>query len=549
MEIKNTIIKILNRNKLSIMFGMFLAGISIFISLAIPFITQYAIDEGIIKKNINLLGLVSGGLIILAGLGYISEIANIYIFTKLSKEFINSVFSKLLNNLCKKNRDFFINHNSGEINQRINEAWDLEELFSSDFFSSLYSLPMLIIAIIVLIRTSIRITIITLVGVMLSILFLGLSNAYIGVNMPTAANKKVVVSSKIQEIILGIFDIRANHASAKFLSSAKSSIKDKSNFSLIFTMKITKYMRASSLMSSLLSIVLLYFCGTKIIDSSLTFGNYFLIIAYVEKITEPIMNLTGLVAQLKPLIVTSNRLEEMFSLTENDNFDLEIMPIEKINSFSLKNISYSYQDTDYSVLSNINIDAEIGDVILIEGKNGSGKSTLLNIISGELQADSGELIINNNKKEVFSDYAIAIQHPFIFNLSLSENIILSDKKDMNKYRKLCNYLQIDKYFDADLLNDENEIQENGKSLSGGQIKLIALARCLYRNNTVIIFDEIISNLDNNLRRIVIDYIEQNKRSHIFILVEHTNEYNELATKHIILKSIEEKKSNEKKFIK
>lgn len=541
MEIKHTIINTVKKNKLIIIFGVFLAGISIATSLAIPFITQYAIDEGITNKNMKLLGIVSIGLIVLAIIGYISEISNIYIFSKISKEFINSIFGKLLRNLCVKKRDFFINHNSGEINQRINEAWDLEELFSSDFFSSLYSLPMLIVAIIVLINTSVQITIITLIGVCLSIVFLGLSNAYIGLNMPEAANKKVSVSSKIQEIILGIFDIRANQASPKFISAAENAVKEKCSFSLGFTMKITKYMRASSLISSLLSIVLLYFCGMKIIDNSLTFGNYFLIVAYVEKITEPIMNLTGLIAQIKPLIVTSSRVEELFGVKDDDLVEQDWNSNDKIKEFCLNNICFRYPDSNTNVLTNVSLKAELGDVVLIHGKNGSGKSTLLNIISGELKANYGYVTINSIKKDAFYDLSIAIQHPFIFNLSLSDNIILFEDKETKKYNNICNYLQFDKYFDSDLLNDEIEIQENGKSLSGGQIKLIALARCLYRNRTVIVFDEIISNLDNELRKIVIEYIKQNRNSHIFLLVEHTNEYDTLANKHINLQTIEEKK--------
>lgn len=549
MEIKSTIVKTLKKHKFLIVLGTLLVGITIAASLSIPFITQYVIDEGITNKNVKLLGILTVVLFLLAIVGYISEISNIYIFTKISKEFINTIFSKLLSNLSLKSKRFFTNHTSGEINQRINEAWDLEEVFSADFFSSLYSLPMLIVAIIVLIKTSITITIITLVGVFFSILFLGLSNAYIGMNMPEAANKKVTVASKIQEIILGIFDIRANRASSKFIWDAENAVKDKCEFSLKFTMKITKYMRASSLVSSLLSIVLLYFCGMKIIDDTLTFGNYFLIVAYVEKITEPIMNLTGLVAQIKPLMVTATRIEEMFGLTPEDFSMSDTKSYKKIESISLCNITYQYPESNVQTLNNISLEANLGDIILVHGKNGSGKSTLLDILSGEIKADSGKIYINNEMSDIISDLSIAIQHPFIFNLSLKDNIVLSEIYDNEKYRFICEYLQFSKYFDPELLNENINIQENGKSLSGGQIKLIALARSLYRDRTIVIFDEIISNLDSSLRQLVLKYIDNNKNKHIFILVEHTNDYDEIANKHIRLKSIEKKINNEKRIIK
>ena len=93
MEIKSTIVKTLKKHKFLIVLGTLLVGITIAASLSIPFITQYVIDEGITNKNVKLLGILTVVLFLLAIVGYISEISNIYIFTKISKEFINTIFN------------------------------------------------------------------------------------------------------------------------------------------------------------------------------------------------------------------------------------------------------------------------------------------------------------------------------------------------------------------------------------------------------------------------------------------------------------------------
>lgn len=528
MNIKKLFIDVAKKHACVLIIGVLLAGVSMVTSMAIPFIIQSAIDDGIGKNNIELLKILSLILVAIAILGYIFEILNIYIFTKVSKEFTKSVFSKILKNLCLKKNNFFVDHNSGEINQRINEAWELEDIFSPDFFSSIYSLPMLIVAIIILINTSTEITIITLGGVVISVVFIGLSNSYIGKHMQVVLDKRVDVNSKIQEIILGVFEIRSNLSNKIFTDKADSSIAEKCKSSLRFTMGVTTLMRASNVFSTLLSIVLLYFSGNNIINGTMTIGTYFLIVAYVQKVTEPLMELTGLVAQIKPLIITAKRIEEKFEHNFNDIPDYEILNNINVSKISIKNISFAYPETSESIITNFNLTAKIGDTVLIKGANGSGKSTLLNLICGELRCDSGEILFDDVSENQQNCLSLARQHPFIFNLSLKENIILAEEFSEEKYQNILKVFKFNEYFESDILNNSVDIQENGKDLSGGQIKLIALARCMYRNRSIIILDEIISNLDSNLRKIVVDYIGQLKKEHILILVEHTSEFDYLA---------------------
>lgn len=540
MSVKKIFVNIAKKNAFILIVGMIFAGLAIAASMAIPFVTQIAIDSGIGSQNIKLLGMLSIVLVALSITGSVFEILNIYVFTKVSKKFTESVFKKILSNLCRKNHNYFVEQSSGEINQRINEAWDLEEFFSPEFFSSVYSLPTLIVAIIVLINTNVQITIITFVGVLLSIAFIGINNLYIGKNMPSIMDKRVDVSSRIQEMILGIYEIRSNSACRTFIDRTNNSINDKCKNSFKFSMGVTTFVRASSVCASLLSIVLLYFSGIEIINETLTIGTYFLIVSYVEKITEPLMQVTGLVGQIKPLLITAKRIESNFNTDINDLIDVSKSSHDSISKLEINKLCYTYPGHVSPTISDFSLSSHKGDVILLKGVNGSGKSTLVDLLIGELKSDSGEILFDSkNNVNPMECISIARQHPFIFNLSLKDNIILGEPYSSEKYNSILSALRFDEYFSDELLSNKTIIQENGKSLSGGQIKLIAFARCLYRNRSIIILDEIMSNLDADLRKIVVDYIEKEKSNHITLLIEHTNDYNNLGTITINLRQNEE----------
>lgn len=263
MSVKTIFFKSVRKHIITLIIGLLFGGLSIAASLLIPFITQAAIDDAIGMNNIALLGKLCIYLFFVSVGGIVFDLLNVYLFTKVSKSFIQDLFHRILSNLlCKKN-SFFVQQNSGEINQRINEAWELEDFFSAEFFSCIFSIPTLIAAIIILINTSVEITIVTIIGVLISVFFMGMCNAYIGKNMPHVLDKKVSVSSKIQEMILGVFEIRATATNNLFINSADHSVKSKSSTSLRFTMGVTTFMRLSSISATLLSVIILYLSGVN----------------------------------------------------------------------------------------------------------------------------------------------------------------------------------------------------------------------------------------------------------------------------------------------
>lgn len=295
-------------------------------------------------------------------------------------------------------------------------------------------------------------------------------------------------------------------------------------------MVIPAFFNATATLTSVLLVGILYLSGIEIIAGTLTFGTYYLIVAYAQKVISPVLQTGSIVNSLKPVFILAKRIKKHFSLDEDDHNPTLISMPKEISSIKVKNITYRYPGTSQNILTNLSFEATKGDIVLLKGVNGSGKTTLLNILCGEIRQNHGFVLFDDGESDSQCYLSIVRQRSYIFSLTLQENIVLFEPFDKKRYNEILTTLQFDSYFDKDLVSGRTVIQENGNALSGGQIKIISFARCLYRKRPILILDEIFSNLDTNMRNLILNFFQTHREDYISILVEHTNEFDYLANK-------------------
>ncbi len=192
-------------------------------------------------------------------------------------------------------------------------------------------------------------------------------------------------------------------------------------------------------------------------------------------------------------------------LNNNTSIGINSLELKEDTIIELKNVSFFYKNTKFPGLTDINLKFNFGEKIAIYGKSGSGKSTLANILTGLIYPEKGAIYINNKKinKYQISSYQSLIslvpQDIYLTNGSIKENIILGDKDkinfDQNKYNTAINFSKLNDLIDIKKDN-ENFLGETGSQLSGGQKQRIGIARSLYKESKIIVFDESTNSLDN-----------------------------------------------------
>jgi ABC-type multidrug transport system fused ATPase/permease subunit len=230
---------------------------------------------------------------------------------------------------------------------------------------------------------------------------------------------------------------------------------------------------------------------------------------------------------------TSSGLKNLYEELKNNNTDdflqnLDEFKFEKY--LKLENISFQYTELGDLILKNINIQIPAFSKVGILGESGSGKSTLIDIILGLLNLSNGELIIDGvvisekNKKKWQSKIGYVPQQVQLLDASIAENIAFGidiSKIDMEKVEEVSRIANLHDFVKQKLSKGYDTIVgENGARISGGQKQRIAIARSLYHDPSVIIFDEATSSLDPFNERVVLDAINNLRRKITIISITH-----------------------------
>ena len=204
-------------------------------------------------------------------------------------------------------------------------------------------------------------------------------------------------------------------------------------------------------------------------------------------------------------------------------------PLPFKHSISLKRIGFRYSPQTPYILNHLNLVIAKGGRIGFVGTTGSGKSTLLDIIMGLLQPTDGMLEVDGqavtlgNQRAWQTHVAHVPQAIFLADSSIEENIAFGVPKDQIDHQRVklaAQQAQIADSIESWPQGYQTFVGERGIRLSGGQRQRIGIARALYKQADVIIFDEATSSLDNETEQAVMQAIDGLSKDLTLLIIAH-----------------------------
>lgn len=192
------------------------------------------------------------------------------------------------------------------------------------------------------------------------------------------------------------------------------------------------------------------------------------------------------------------------------------------NAIVAKNIFFAYPGSDKNALEEIDVTIKNGEKIAIVGENGSGKTTFINLLTGLYRPTSGEIFVNGKTptlENTSKEAGVVSQDFFLFSFMLGENVASSRDVDM-KNAKLA--LETSGFGDKYPLETYlyKDIDEDGVDVSGGEAQKIALARAIYGDKKLLLFDEPTSKLDPKSEMKVFESFNEVSKGKTAIFVSH-----------------------------
>lgn len=192
------------------------------------------------------------------------------------------------------------------------------------------------------------------------------------------------------------------------------------------------------------------------------------------------------------------------------------------NAIVAKNICFAYPGSDKNALEEIDVTIKNGEKIAIVGENGSGKTTFINLLTGLYRPTSGEIFVNGKTptlENTSKEAGVVSQDFFLFSFMLGENVASSRDVDMKNAKLALETSGFgDKYpVETYLYKD---IDEEGVDVSGGEAQKIALARAIYGDKKLLLFDEPTSKLDPKSEMKVFESFNEVSKGKTAIFVSH-----------------------------
>ena len=222
------------------------------------------------------------------------------------------------------------------------------------------------------------------------------------------------------------------------------------------------------------------------------------------------------------LIIELENKNQVFPLTQNNPNQTEFIKLKFID------VSFSYNELNDQIFNNFNFSIQKGDVIGICGASGAGKTTFINLLLGLIKPTKGsiefnDMNINDNVPNWYSLISYVPQNIFLYDDTILKNITFnfSDKNyDEQLLQKSIQKSQIKEFISKLPQGIDTHVGEKGVKISGGQLQRIGIARAIYKNSEILIFDESTSSLDQKVEKELMNDIYGLSKNMTTIIISH-----------------------------
>ena len=279
----------------------------------------------------------------------------------------------------------------------------------------------------------------------------------------------------------------------------------------VFTARTMSFLMPSIQMISNALVLGVYIIGAILINDAIglnkmeLFSNMVVFTSYAMQIIMSFMMLVMVFMNLPRASVSAKRINEVLEMdTLIKEGNREHGDNNHLGEVEFKNVSFKYPDAEDYIIKNVSFKANKGEVIAFIGSTGCGKSTIVNLVPRFYDVTEGEVFVNGyNVKEYKKNtlnnmIGYVSQKATLFTGTIKSNVMFGNNglpDNINNLESSINTAQAIDFIDN--LDDkfDSYVAQGGKNLSGGQKQRLSIARAIYRDPKIFIFDDSFSALD------------------------------------------------------
>lgn len=518
--------------------GFLTIFINIF-ALAVPLFTMSVYDR-VVPNNATetLFVLASGVVIILLFDIYFKSVRN-HIIEKVGKKlgvYLEEELMKRMLNIKSEYDNMLV----GSKANLFRELSQIRDFFATKSIIQVIDLPFFFLAIFVIFLISPAVAAVPIIVAILIIIF----NVIMQIPISNLSKKNIEnVQSKnsyLVETIQGSEIIKLSNASSTKLfnwrnlvaitDSISQKIQSLNVFSLNLSQTVVQFVTMAVIVVGVFEIA----------NKNLTVGGLIAVTILSSRAMVPVIQTSMMVIRFKEIKESLNNINEFWHLPLENDKNLEVGIGRLKGDIEFKDINFFYKGSKYASLENTNLKIKAGEKIGIIGQTGAGKTTFLRLLTGLDSPSSGSIYLDGHEistihpVEIRQNIGVMPQEPFLFSGTLKENIELSNPISKERMMSLIKLTGLDELVKKSGQGDGLQVGEKGSNLSVGQRHLVALARAILNDPSILILDEPTTGLDVGLEKTLISHMKKILEEKTLIVITHRFAALDLVDRVIVL---------------
>lgn len=283
-------------------------------------------------------------------------------------------------------------------------------------------------------------------------------------------------------------------------------------------------------LNALAIVTVLVLAGNNFLAGVISLGSLFVAYTYFQKLSGATADSTQVIDDFIACKVGISRMMPIFWGHTYNKFEGTLNFPSAWETISVTKGSFNYKKTEEGNVSggitNLTVTIRKHEKIGVVGKSGSGKSTFAKVLLGLYELDSGEYKLDTKDfykikhSEITDNMALVLQDSEMFNLSLKENITLMRKFNNELFERAIDISELKEIIEKMPDGADTLIGEKGYRLSGGERQRIGIARAIYKDPQILIFDEATSSLDSKTEKNILNAIEEKLKQKTIISIAH-----------------------------
>ncbi|MFH1231781.1 MAG: ABC transporter ATP-binding protein [Planctomycetota bacterium] len=276
--------------------------------------------------------------------------------------------------------------------------------------------------------------------------------------------------------------------------------------------------------------LLLYFGGGLVMGKVIMFGVLYTFLEYSSSFFAPIQDLTDKYTMFQGAMASAERIFKIIDTPIEIQNPAQPSPcVQGMGEIVFDNVTFSYEPSrpGGTVLKNVSFKIKRNESIAFVGVTGSGKSTIINLLCRFYDVDSGRILIDGidikqmRQEDLRRRLGIVLQDVFLFAGTIHDNISLWDEIiTPDKVKYACEEVFASTFIEKLPQKYDSRIGERGMTISAGQRQLLAFARTMAFNPSILILDEATSSVDVETEYYIQQAIKKMVKKMTSIIIAH-----------------------------